>query len=176
MIGPGRGPAPPGLIWEFTGASRISLRHISLTSPSKARIKRFTHPSRICCQLMKTATGIPGKTFVFLNAETACIFIYFFASRWRQLCALRSFPRPPPSKRHCIMQSLFCVSPDVIRSKNVKDTVCLCGRRARLNTLVFAFLQVSLSLRRKNDTVLFKDCICEVNTRSRNFHTPGLAL
>lgn len=42
VIGSDRGPAPRGLIWEFTGASRISLRHISLMSLSTAWIRRFT--------------------------------------------------------------------------------------------------------------------------------------
>lgn len=41
VIGSERGPASCGLIWEFTGASRISLRHISLMSLSTAWIRRF---------------------------------------------------------------------------------------------------------------------------------------
>lgn len=39
-IGSQRGPASRGLIWEFTGASRISLRHISLMNLNTAWIRR----------------------------------------------------------------------------------------------------------------------------------------
>lgn len=43
VIGLHRGPALRGLIWEFAGASRISLRHILLMYLNTAWIKSFTH-------------------------------------------------------------------------------------------------------------------------------------
>ncbi len=67
VIGSKRDPAPCGLIWEFTGASCISLRHISLMSLSTAWIRRFTRPSCICRQLIESATGIQRTHLYFFS-------------------------------------------------------------------------------------------------------------
>lgn len=86
-IGSQRGPASRGLIWEFTGASRISLRHISLMNLNTARIRRvfvctcvcvFTHPS--CCLLLMLLPvsctelqQVLRRTFVFARCSAeAC--------------------------------------------------------------------------------------------------------
>lgn len=47
-IGSQRGPASRGLIWEFTGASRISLRHISLMNLNTAWIRRVLCVCSVC--------------------------------------------------------------------------------------------------------------------------------
>lgn len=75
VIGSDRGPASCGLIWEFTGASCISLRHISLMNLNTARIRSFTHPSCVCRQLVEIATGIQRTHFCII------FFLYTISAR-----------------------------------------------------------------------------------------------
>lgn len=75
-IGSQWGPASRGLIWEFTGASRISLRHISLMNLNTAWIRSFyTSKLLFCRQLLGIATGTKRRPFVvcLLSAEAAHI-------------------------------------------------------------------------------------------------------
>lgn len=70
VIGWHRDPAYLGLIWEFTGARRISLRRISLMNPNTAWIKSFT---RLCCIFV---TGWSNLQQV--SGRVACVTSVFF--------------------------------------------------------------------------------------------------
>lgn len=123
VIGSDRGPAPCGLIWEFTGASCISLRHISLMNLNIARIRSFTHPSCVCRQLVEVATGIQRTHFCI-------IFLYAISAR---CCNTEK-------KRHAVLCFLLLIIRTLGRAEfisyfkgcdlNLNKMVHLCKRRA----------------------------------------------